>query len=95
VKGPAGGSLATVDHTTGLIHAYFTPAIKFQTVSHPTGYYLLKVTVSAAVAPARTVTFTSNVFKLGSPVSLSATRKVTAKGSAHGKHHKPRKKRRH
>ena len=95
VKGPAGGSPTTVDHTTGLIHAYFTPAIKFQTVSHPAGYYMLKVTVSAAVDPARTATFTSNVFKLGSPVSLAATRKVTVKGGAHGKHHKPRKKRHH
>jgi hypothetical protein len=32
------------------------------------------VTLAAAVDPARTATFTSNVFKLGSPISVAATR---------------------
>lgn len=92
VVAPSGGSPTAVDHATGLIHAYFTPAIKFQTVSHPAGYYMLTVTLSAAVNPARTVTFTSNVFKLGTPASVAATRKVSRAGSGSRSHHgKPKK----
>ena len=64
----------TVDTTTGLIHAYFTPAIKFQTTSHPAGYYLLTVTLTAAVNPARTATFVSNVFTLGTPATRRSRR---------------------
>ena len=97
VTGPTGGSPATVDQTTGLIHAYYTPAIKLQTTSHPAGYYMLKLTLNAAVNPARATTFTSNVFKLGTPLSVAGTRKVVAASHGHqGKHHgKPKKKKRH
>src|SRR4029077_8823337 len=93
VKGPTGDSPTTVDQATGLIHAYYTPAIKLQTASHPAGYYMLKLTLTAAVNPARTTTFTSNVFKLGTPLSVAGTRKVVT--APHGHHGKPKKTKHH
>ena len=51
VTGPTGGSPTTVDQTTGLIHAYFTPAIKLQTASHPAGYYMLTLTLTRGGQP--------------------------------------------
>jgi hypothetical protein len=88
VSGPSGGSPTTVDTTTGLIRAYFTPAIKFKTTSHPPGYYQLSMTMSAAVNPGRTAHFVSNVFVLGtSGTSTVAGAKV--KAGSHG-HHRPK-----
>jgi hypothetical protein len=50
------------------------------------------VTLSAAVNSARTATFTSNVFKLGSPASVAATRKTGGgSGRSHSHHRKPKK----
>jgi hypothetical protein len=93
VSGPSGGSPTTVDTATGLIHAYFTPAIKFKTMSHAGGYYQLSITMSAAVNPGRTAHFVSNVFRLGAAgTSTLAATKV--RSGLHGHHHpKPRPKR--
>jgi len=93
VSGPSGGSRTTVDTTTGLIHAYFTPAIKFKTTFHPTGYYQLSITMSAAVNPARTAHFVSNVFALGAS-GTSTLSAAKAHPGAHANHHPKRKKRR-
>jgi hypothetical protein len=92
VSGPSGGSPTTIDTTTGLIHAYYTPAIKFQSTSHPIGYYQLSITLSAAVNPGRTSHFVSNVFTLGSSgTSTLAAHKVSHRsGGSHGHHPKPK-----
>jgi hypothetical protein len=81
VSGPSGGSPAVVDTTTGLIHAYFTPAIKFRSALHPAGYYLLTLTMSAATNPGRTSKFVSNVFVLGTPGGSTAGRLHPVVGS--------------
>ena len=96
VAGPGGGSPATVDSATGLVKAYYTPAIKFHTATHPAGYYEFTLVLAAATNPARTATFTSNVFTIGTPTGGGAgTLVLTSAGKhhphkRHGKRHGPR-----
>lgn len=67
VAGESGGSPKQVVSKTGTINAYFTPRAEFKGLSLAAGWYRYRVDVAAAMNPSRTASFTSEVFKVGSP----------------------------
>lgn len=58
---------ATALRASGQVNAYFTPLVKYPGKKLAKGYYRYKITLTALMNPARTVTFTSPVFKVGNP----------------------------
>lgn len=67
VAGEKGGTGTQVVSKAGAINAYFTPRVEFKGLSLAAGWYRYRVDVAAAMNPSRAASFTSEVFKVGSP----------------------------
>ena len=67
VAGEQGGAGTQVASKSGTINAYFTPRVEFKGLPLAAGFYRYRVDLAAAMNPSRTASFTSEVFKVGSP----------------------------
>lgn len=59
------GAKATSLSVSGQVNAYFTPLVKYPGQKLAPGLYRYRITLTALMNPARTATFTSEVFQVG------------------------------
>jgi hypothetical protein len=79
VTSAAGGASTTLLKANGNASAYFTPLVKFAGQKLAPGYYRYTVSLAATMNPSRTSEFSSEVFKVGTPVVAKAKAKAKPK----------------